>query len=53
MLGREDGKHLSHSEFMESDIFALIESELRVYEKKLQEEKKENEMSVDKALDLI
>ncbi|MET3109763.1 hypothetical protein ABHD89_000151 [Salinicoccus halitifaciens] len=49
MLSREDGKHMSHSEFMESDIFSLMEAEMRIYNKK----KKEKEIDAETAFDLI
>lgn len=49
MLGREDGKHLTHEEFMNSDIFSLMDAEMRIYNKK----KKEKEIDAETAFDLI
>lgn len=49
MISREDGKHLSHEEFMNADIFSLIETEMRIYNRN----KKNNSIDVDSAIDLI
>lgn len=49
MMSREDGKHMSYNELMESDIFGLMEAEMRIYNKN----KKNNEIDVDSAFDLI
>lgn len=49
MLSREDGKHLSHEEFMNSDIFSLMDAEMRIYNSR----QKSNEVDIDSAIDLI
>jgi len=49
MLSREDGKHLSHEEFMNSDIFSLMNAEMRIYNSK----QKDNSTDIDSAIDLI
>lgn len=49
MMSREDGKHMSYNEIMESDIFGLMDAEMRIYNKK----KKEKEIDAETAFDLI
>ena len=49
MIDREDGKHMSFNELMECDIFALIDSEMRIYSKK----KKENEIDPEAAFNML
>lgn len=49
MMSREDGKHMSYTEVMESDIFGLLEAELRIYNKN----HGKKSLNIDSAVDLI
>jgi hypothetical protein len=49
MREREDGKHMSFQELMECDIFALMDSEMRIYQK----HQEKNQVSAEAAFDLL
>lgn len=53
MMSREDGKHMSYNELMESDIFGLMEAEMRIYYKNKNTDNKQNQIDIDSAIDLI
>ena len=53
MLSREDGKHLSHEEFMSSDIFSLMDAEMRIYNSRNEKPNNKSTKVDNNALDLL
>ncbi|MFD2829237.1 hypothetical protein [Corticicoccus populi] len=52
-MSREDGRHMSYNELMECDIFGLLETEMRIYYKNKEKDKKKNQVDIDSAIDFI